>query len=50
MDGGDMSARGCRITKAGTGISLSSEHRPLTVAWSPLLNMSPTMVMPPRIH
>jgi Right handed beta helix region/AAA lid domain/ATPase family associated with various cellular activities (AAA) len=28
-DSGDLAARGCRITKAATGISLSTEHRPL---------------------
>ncbi len=28
-DSGDLAARGCRITKAGTGITLSTEHRPL---------------------
>ncbi|MFG2940433.1 right-handed parallel beta-helix repeat-containing protein [Streptomyces sp. NPDC048282] len=27
--GGDLSARGCRITKAATGIGLRTEHRPL---------------------
>ncbi|MGW2963903.1 right-handed parallel beta-helix repeat-containing protein [Streptomyces sp. NPDC001220] len=29
VDGGDLSARGCRITKAATGIGLRTEHRPL---------------------
>jgi hypothetical protein len=29
VDGGDLSARGCRITKATTGIGLRTEHRPL---------------------
>ncbi|MEU9151740.1 right-handed parallel beta-helix repeat-containing protein [Streptomyces sp. NPDC048417] len=29
VDGGDLSARGCRITKATTGIALRTEHRPL---------------------
>ena len=29
VDGGDLSARGCRITKAATGISLRTQHRPL---------------------
>lgn len=29
VDGGDLSARGCTVTNAGTGISLSTEHRPL---------------------
>jgi hypothetical protein len=29
VDGGDLAARGCRITKAATGISLATEHRPL---------------------
>jgi hypothetical protein len=28
-DSGDLAARACRITKAGTGIILSTEHRPL---------------------
>ena len=28
-DGGDLSVRRCRITKAGTGISVVTEHRPL---------------------
>jgi Holliday junction resolvasome RuvABC ATP-dependent DNA helicase subunit/nitrous oxidase accessory protein NosD len=29
VEGGDLTARHCRITKTGTGISLSGEHRPL---------------------
>ena len=29
VDGGDMSARGCRFTRTGTGISLATGHRPL---------------------
>ena len=29
VDGGDLSARGCRITKAATGISLRTQHLPL---------------------
>ncbi|MFG3019471.1 right-handed parallel beta-helix repeat-containing protein [Streptomyces sp. NPDC048254] len=29
VDGGDLSARGCRITKAATGIGLRTERRPL---------------------
>ncbi|MGW1726756.1 right-handed parallel beta-helix repeat-containing protein [Streptomyces sp. NPDC002306] len=29
VDGGDLSARGCRITKAATGVSLRTAHRPL---------------------
>lgn len=29
VDGGDLSARGCRITKAATGVSLRTHHRPL---------------------
>ena len=28
-DGGDFTARGCRITASGTGISLVTGHRPL---------------------
>ena len=28
-DGGDVAVRGCRITKAGTGISVVTGHRPL---------------------
>ncbi|MYS19081.1 Right handed beta helix region [Streptomyces sp. DvalAA-14] len=28
-DGGDLAATGCRISRAGTGISLSTVHRPL---------------------
>lgn len=28
-DGGDLTARGCRIGNAGTGISIATEHRPL---------------------
>lgn len=28
-DGGDLTARGCRIGRAGTGIGLKTEHRPL---------------------
>jgi hypothetical protein len=28
-DGGDLAARGCRISNAGTGISIATEHRPL---------------------
>jgi nitrous oxidase accessory protein NosD len=28
-DGGDVAVRGCRITKAGTGISIVTGHRPL---------------------
>ncbi|MEU9407520.1 right-handed parallel beta-helix repeat-containing protein [Streptomyces sp. NPDC048281] len=31
VEGGDLSVRGCRITRAGTGISLTTEHRPLIV-------------------
>ncbi|WP_399082466.1 right-handed parallel beta-helix repeat-containing protein [Streptomyces sp. BBFR2] len=29
VDGGDLTARRCRVTDAGTGISLTSAHRPL---------------------
>ncbi|MFE7122125.1 right-handed parallel beta-helix repeat-containing protein, partial [Streptomyces sp. NPDC057654] len=29
VDGGDLTAHGCRVTGAGTGISLTTEHRPL---------------------
>jgi hypothetical protein len=29
VDGADLAARGCRIAEVGTGISLSTEHRPL---------------------
>ncbi|MBY8886971.1 right-handed parallel beta-helix repeat-containing protein [Streptomyces sp. PTM05] len=29
VDGGDLAARACKITKAATGISLTTEHRPL---------------------
>jgi Holliday junction resolvasome RuvABC ATP-dependent DNA helicase subunit len=29
VDGGDVAVRGCRITKAGTGMSLVTGHRPL---------------------
>jgi nitrous oxidase accessory protein NosD len=28
-DGGDLAARGCRISNVGTGISIATEHRPL---------------------
>ncbi|MFI7102506.1 right-handed parallel beta-helix repeat-containing protein [Streptomyces sp. NPDC050161] len=29
VDGGDLTARRCRVVDAGTGVSLSTEHRPL---------------------
>ena len=28
-EGGDLTAHGCKITKAGTGIALTTDHRPL---------------------